>query len=786
MTSFDLSVSPQKSEKAAVAFAGHFAGPNGGAADALLKGANRLSTLPDASNNLPPPEGTLLHTLLSSSVVPWEDWWALDETARQGICSLSDDATVLAALAEHGLLTNYQLERIQAGKQEGLVLDNYRILDILGTGQVSVVYRAEHVFMRRQVAVKALPVSADQDARCLARFLFEMRVLARLRHPHIVTAFDAGKLQGPGRAGTLLHYFVMEFVPGKNLEALVQTDGPLPPEKACLLIYQIAGALAEAQKSELIHRDIKPSNIIRTPDGDAKLLDFGLARHRRHRLTDHGTFLGSVDYTAPEQTADATSVDIRADIYGLGGVLFWCLTGRKPFSASGDMASDLARRLSQGPPSARSIRPEIPEELDHLVARMMALKPEDRYQNSQALLRALVPFLEPAKRQQLQLPELPGSLPKGLGTAGGKGDRPHRILIVDDDRLTRTYCREILKPYGYCCDEAASGPEALEALRSKTYDLVLLDVLMPRMTGPEVCRRLRAEPPYPNLKILMLSGYSSGEELAEIMLTGANDYLRKPLSPLPLYARIKAMLELKDAQDRSDLFNRHLLAVNHELEKGLHTRDSDLVHARNALVLALAQLVKYRCGETGAELTRMQHYARCLAEEAAASPAFAGQVDPHFIDLLACCAPLVDIGKVGLPDHILQNPGKLNRDERALMETHTTIGAETLNSIAGQFAFARAFLQMAVDIARHHHERYDGAGYPDGLKGTTIPLAARIVAFGDVYDSLRSRRSYRAGFSHAAALQVMKASEGQFDPLLFQAFLRCAPEFEKIFLTYPD
>jgi response regulator RpfG family c-di-GMP phosphodiesterase len=285
----------------------------------------------------------------------------------------------------------------------------------------------------------------------------------------------------------------------------------------------------------------------------------------------------------------------------------------------------------------------------------------------------------------------------------------------------------------------------------------------------------------------MASGNNNSDLMAQMLLSGADDFLTKPFSVLQLQARVKAALRLKEAQDRSDVLHRHLLAVNQELEKSLGARETDLVQARNALVLALAKMVESRASETGAHLSRLQEYCRCLAEEAVRCSSLAEHIDPHFIDMLQCCAPLHDVGKIGLPDHILQKPGKLDSDEHLLMQTHTVLGAETLQEVARNHGSAMAFLQMAIDIVRHHHERFDGAGYPDRLRGADIPLAARLFAICDVYDGLRSRRIYKPALSHNATLQLISEGAGtQFDPALVQVFLRCAAAFERIFRESPD
>jgi putative two-component system response regulator len=365
----------------------------------------------------------------------------------------------------------------------------------------------------------------------------------------------------------------------------------------------------------------------------------------------------------------------------------------------------------------------------------------------------------------------------------------HRTLIVDDDPASRALCRAVLSETERIpCDEAADGAAALQILWTNHFDLVLLDVDMPKMNGTEVLRRLRADPPTPHLKIIMLSGRVSGDEVAQLVRAGADDYLSKPYSAVQLRERVKAALRLKDAQDRSDLLHRQLQAVNHEMEKTLAARDSDLADARNALVLSLAEIVACRDAETGEHLLRLQHYCRCLAEEAARMAGFADQIDEQFISLLECCVPLHDIGKIGVPDEILLKPGKLTPDERLIMQQHTVVAANMLRKVANRHYSAVGFMQMAIDIAHYHHERYDGGGYPDHLTGEAIPLAARIVAIADVYDALRSRRAYKPPHTHFAAMKIIaEEEEGHFDPALLAVFQqRCAPEFKWLFQELTD
>ena len=358
----------------------------------------------------------------------------------------------------------------------------------------------------------------------------------------------------------------------------------------------------------------------------------------------------------------------------------------------------------------------------------------------------------------------------------------HRILIVDDQSDIRRLCRLSLRPDGLTCDEASTGPEAVAAAAKKPYDLVLLDVDLPGFSGEEVLLRLRTTPPVPNLKIVMFSGAAGGDELSRILLAGADDFLIKPFSTIQLRARVKSALRLKDAQDRSDLLTRNLLTVNAEMEKSLQDRDVEIIHARNGLVLALAKLVEHRSKETGPHLMRLQRYCRILAREAAEQPGFAPLIDANFIRTLQDVAPLHDIGKAAIPDGVLNKPGPLTPEERLVMQKHTTLGADTLREVARRHPFSTGFLQMAIDIAQHHHEKWNGTGYPNRLAGQSIPLAARLLAIGDVYDALRSPRVYKHGFTHEEALvEMLERSPGHFDPALLDLFRRIADRFDRAY-----
>ncbi|GIW82317.1 MAG: hypothetical protein KatS3mg105_4124 [Gemmatales bacterium] len=712
------------------------------------------------------PNDEYLDQLLEAYIVHYEDWDNLPSDTSRWILQQPTKEEFIDALLAHELLTPYQARRLRANHHYHLTIGNYRILDQIGTGGMGRVYKAEHVQLRRPVALKVLEQHHGDQPRALLRFSSELRALARLNHPNIVSIFDAGSVADTDFD---LHYYVMELVDGVDLEEMVEKNGPLPIEKSCGIAHQIAAALAEANRHQLIHRDIKPSNVIVTPDGVAKLLDFGLVRQFNQRLTEPNMAMGTLEFMSPEQARDAAAVDIRTDIYGLGATLYWCLAGQSPFPSAVNFPDDLLQRLTAEPPLIRAVRPDIPEALERIITTMMANNPDDRYDTPEAVMRALEPYcLKPKMERAIGPSPLPTPAPAG------------RILVVDDDDRLRQMCRLALENDGYVCDEATNAAEAVLAHSKTAYDLIQLDVDLPDQKGDELLQQLRDNPSSPNQKIMMVSG-KNADELAQLMIHGADDFLHKPFSIAEYMARVKCSLRLKNAQDRSARLHQRLLAINTELEQSLQAKNSDFNHARNALILALAKLVELRGVDPGAHLTRMRSYCRVLAAEAARLPNFANQINDDFIETLSCCAPLHDIGNIALPDDILLKTGSYTPEERKIMESHTTLGAFALGEVAKFHGLALGFLQMAIDIARHHHERFDGQGYPDRLSGLDIPLSARIVSIADTYDSLRMRRPGRPPLRHAAAVQIIHESPGQFDPLLLQAFDRCADQFRLIF-----
>lgn len=301
-----------------------------------------------------------------------------------------DAESLAACLVEGKKITRYQAAAVYHGKIKGLVFGDYRVLDKLGQGGMGVVLKAEHRRMGRAVAVKLLHATAMKDPDAVRRFYQEVRAAAKLVHPNIVTAYDAGEHEG-------LHYLVMEYVEGPNLSRVIKQHGPLPVSQALDCVLQVARGLEYAHAQGIVHRDVKPSNLLIDQAGKVKILDLGLARtdqpeepleEGEDRLTQSGQVMGTFDYMAPEQALDPRLADHRSDIYSLGCTLFRLLTGKPPYEADTTVKVILAHR--EAPlPKLGAMRDDVPSELDAVFQKMVGKQPEDRYQSMTDVVTAL-------------------------------------------------------------------------------------------------------------------------------------------------------------------------------------------------------------------------------------------------------------------------------------------------------------------------------------------------------------------------------------------------------------
>ncbi|SEG13588.1 two-component system response regulator [Thauera chlorobenzoica] len=354
------------------------------------------------------------------------------------------------------------------------------------------------------------------------------------------------------------------------------------------------------------------------------------------------------------------------------------------------------------------------------------------------------------------------------------------LMVVDDTPLNLTLMSTLLGSR-YRVIVANSGERALRLLEEGQHpDLILLDIMMPGMDGYEVLRRLRATPATRDLPVIFLSAKSEEEDEALGLQLGAADYITKPISAPIVLARVRTQLLLKASAD----FLRDKAAYL-EAEVARRTREVEAI--QDVTVLAMSSMAETRDDETGNHILRTQRYVRRLAEQLQGHPRFAAQLNDDYIRLLFKSAPLHDIGKVGIPDHILLKPGRLTPEEFEIMKTHTTIGYESIVRAERALGTELEFLRPAKEIALCHQEKWDGSGYPQSLAGDAIPISARLMAVADVYDALISRRVYKAAMSHEEAVAIMRAGRGRhFDPDVLDAFLAIQEDFRAIAASFAD
>jgi response regulator RpfG family c-di-GMP phosphodiesterase len=698
--------------------------------------------------------------LIERGIVLREEWAELPAEVQAELSAVADRDAALAALVGRHLITRFQADEVRAGGADALIVGHYRVLEPLGRGGMGVVYRAEHRHLRRPVALKVMTDRHAANARSINRFFLEARAVARLQHPNIVTCLDAGT-DGPREAGgPVREYYVMDLVPGSDLQATVADAGPLPVHRAAALFRQVAEALGEAHRHGLVHRDIKPSNVLVTPDWKAKVLDFGLARHPSRELTEPGLLVGSVGYMAPEQIENPSRVDGRADVFALGASLYLALTGRDPFPVTGDLRVQVARRLSGAVPRVREHRPELPAELDALVAKLMDPDPDRRFPCAAAVASALLPF---------------AAYRPAAAARGAAAGRP-RVLVIDDDADVRAYVLSLLADE-YECAQAADGREGLARVEGERFDLVVVDHEMPRLDGAKFITQLLQAAPEPPPMVLYMSGRMPTEALGGLLLGGADDFIRKPFAAPEFLSRVRGLLNRRAESDR------RAGSVSSVVQAPSGDLDPAEFVAAGVLAQGACRLLEETAVLSGGYHARAPQYVRALIAAVTAAAGYERLGQPTFVDLLARVAPGHDAGMLAVPAATVGKPGRLDETERLAVQEHATVGGRWYAALAAAHPEAVG-IGLAAEVARHHHERWDGAGYPDGLAADRIPLAARVVALVSVYDALRCRRPYRPALSHPRVLRViLEEGRGQFDPVLATAFGQAADQFDHIFLA---
>jgi putative two-component system response regulator len=350
--------------------------------------------------------------------------------------------------------------------------------------------------------------------------------------------------------------------------------------------------------------------------------------------------------------------------------------------------------------------------------------------------------------------------------------RRSRVLIVDDAPENIRILVESLKSC-YIIMFATDGESSLRlAHNDPPPDIILLDVIMPRMNGYEVCQMLKDDPATHDIPVIFITSQNDESDEALGLELGAVDYISKPFRSSLVMNRVANQLELKRHRDRLDELVRE--------------RTHEITVIKEVTIEALATLAEWRDPETGSHIKRTQNYVRSLAQALRANPEYADQFDDETIELFYQSAPLHDVGKVGIPDSILLKPGFLNDEEFAIMKTHTTRGRDALAAAERKLG-GNSFLRLAREIAYGHHERWDGKGYPQGLAGNVTPLPARLMAVADVYDALTSKRVYKPALPHEEALDIIVQGRGtHFDPDIIDALLSVQKDFQNIGRLFKD
>lgn len=357
------------------------------------------------------------------------------------------------------------------------------------------------------------------------------------------------------------------------------------------------------------------------------------------------------------------------------------------------------------------------------------------------------------------------------------------ILVVDDNPSILQLLTAMLELRGYRARPASDGKQALAAARKTPPDLVLLDLNLPDMNGYEFCSEFKADPLLAEIPIIFMSGNTDISDKVKAFATGGVDYVTKPFHLKEIEARIATHIKIRRLQ-------LEIQALNSSLQERVRQQVQEISDSQIATIMALAKLAESRDEATGDHLLRVQRYCQALSRHLADQGVFGTVIDDTYVENIFHASALHDIGKVGIQDSILQKTSTLTTEEFEVMKSHTVLGAETLEAVLQTYP-SNAFLHMGRDIARSHHERWCGGGYPDGLAGEAIPLCARIVALADQYDALRHQRPYKPPFDAAKTYAIITEGDGRsspdhLDPRILAAFKTIAPQLDAIYQELHD
>ncbi|MEG2140630.1 MAG: response regulator [Bilophila sp.] len=347
------------------------------------------------------------------------------------------------------------------------------------------------------------------------------------------------------------------------------------------------------------------------------------------------------------------------------------------------------------------------------------------------------------------------------------------VLVVDDTVANIRILDELLRDT-YTVRVATNGQTGLRLAQTEPApDIILLDVMMPGMDGYEVCKRLKENETTRNIAVVFITALGTEEDEAKGLDLGAVDFITKPFQPRLVLARVANHVSLKKYNDKLHFLVRE--------------RTEELYPSRSVTVECLASIVETRDNETGSHIRRTQHGVELLARGLREKYPKIWNLDDETVELFRTCAPLHDVGKVGISDRILLKPGKLTPEEFEEMKKHTVLGYQTLSWAEKRMGGSNDFLRLGAIVAYTHHERWDGKGYPQGLAGEAIPSIGRLMALADVYDALSSKRVYKEAFEHEKAVQIILEGRGtQFDPLVVDAFLDAEQAFASLSHDFPD